>query len=119
MIATNSMPTLDGRVATLGVRPKPVLVFPPLQAVKLLDQVRKRIRYLQYSPRTEDVYVYWIRLFIRFHKLRHPRELGAQEIEAFLSWLASRVKSPRPRTSKLLAPCCSSTTRSWVSICRG
>ena len=72
MIATNSLPTLDGRVATPGVLPKPVLVLPPLQSVKMLDQVRERIRYLHYSPRTEDVYVYWIRLFIRFRKLRHP-----------------------------------------------
>ena len=63
------------------------------------DTFRKRIRYLQYSPRTEDVYVYWIRLFIRFHKLRHPRELGAQEIEAFLPWLAN-ARQVAPSTHK-------------------
>lgn len=99
MIATNLMPTLDGRVATLGVGPQPVLVFPPLQAVKLLDQVRERVRYLHYSPRTEDVYVYWIRLFIKSHNLRHPRELGAPEIEAFLSWMAN-VRQVAPSTHK-------------------
>ncbi|NWG30750.1 MAG: integron integrase [Rhodocyclaceae bacterium] len=38
--------------------------------------------------RTEDQYVFWIRRFIRFHGLRHPRELGAREVEAFLSDLA-------------------------------
>lgn len=58
MIATNSLPTLHGRVATPGVLPRPVLALPPLQAVKLLDQVGERIRYLHYSPRTEQVYVY-------------------------------------------------------------
>jgi integrase len=99
MIAINAMPTLDGRVATPGVRPTPVLVLPPLLAVRLLDQVRERIRYLHYSPRTEDVYVYWIRLFIRFHKLRHPRELGAPEVEAFLSWLAN-ARQVAPSTHK-------------------
>ena len=62
-----------------GVLPRAVLALPPLQTVKLLEQVRERIRYLHYSPRTEHVYVYWIRLFIRFHKLRHQRELGAPE----------------------------------------
>jgi len=55
---------------------------------KLLDQVRSRLRTKHYSIRTEDQYVFWIRRFIRFHGLRHPRELGAREVEAFLSDLA-------------------------------
>jgi Phage integrase, N-terminal SAM-like domain len=98
MLATTA-PSLDGRVATVGVRPKHASVLPPLVAVKLLDQVRERIRYLHYSPRTEDVYIYWIRLFIRFHKLRHPRDLGAPEVEAFLSWLAN-ARQVAPSTHK-------------------
>ncbi|MET7015159.1 integron integrase [Uliginosibacterium flavum] len=64
-------------------------VLPPLTKVKVLDQLRERIRYLHYSLRTEKVYVYWVRLFIRFHRLRHPAEMGATEVEQFLSWLAS------------------------------
>jgi len=63
--------------------------LPPLQAVKVLDQLRERIRYLHYSRRTEKAYVYWVRAFIRFHGIRHPVEMGAPEIEAFLSWLAN------------------------------
>lgn len=55
---------------------------------KLLDQVRTLIRTLHYSLRTEQAYVDWIRRFILFHKKRHPREMGKQEIEAFLSHLA-------------------------------
>jgi hypothetical protein len=39
---------------------------------------------------TERSYVYWVRGFIRFHGLRHPREMGAPEVESFLSWLANR-----------------------------
>ena len=39
------------------------VALPPLTAVKLLDQVRERVRYLHYSIRTEDAYVYWIRGF--------------------------------------------------------
>lgn len=56
---------------------------------RLLDQVRERIRYLHYSIRTESAYVHWIRSFIVFHGLRHPRDLGQAEVEAFLSHLAT------------------------------
>lgn len=65
---------------------------PPLTAVRLLDQVRERIRYKHYSLRTEQQYVYWVRAFVRFHTLRHPREMGAPEVEQFLSWLAVERK---------------------------
>ena len=62
--------------------------LPPLRAPRLLDQLRERIRYLHYSRSTEDIYVYWCRSFIRFHGLRHPRDMGGPEVEAFLTWLA-------------------------------
>jgi hypothetical protein len=58
---------------------------PPLKAVKVLDQLWERIRYLHYSLRTEEAYVHWVRGFIRFHGLRHPSNLGGAEVEAFLS----------------------------------
>ncbi len=56
---------------------------------RLLDQVRQHTRLLHYSLRTEDAYVYWVRTFVRFHKLRHPAELAQAEVEAFLSWLVT------------------------------
>jgi integron integrase len=62
--------------------------LPPLRAARVLDQLRERIRYLHYSLRTEKTYVYWVRTFIRFHRLRHPAQMGRAEIEAFLGWLA-------------------------------
>ncbi|RYF63370.1 MAG: integron integrase [Comamonadaceae bacterium] len=62
---------------------------PPLHATRLLEQVRERVRYLHYSLRTEEVYVYWVRFFIRFHGLRHPREMGRAEVERFLTMLVS------------------------------
>jgi len=64
--------------------------LPPLRAPRLLDQVRERLRYAHYSLSTERSYVYWVRWFVRFHGLRHPRDMGAPEVEAFLSWLANR-----------------------------
>lgn len=72
---------------------------PPLKSVRLLDQVRERIRYKHFSIRTEEVYVYWVRGFIRFHQLRHPREMGAAEVTQFLSWLAAE-RGVAPSTHK-------------------
>lgn len=59
------------------------------KAPKLLDQVRERICVLHYSRSTEKTYLYWIRFYIHFHGLRHPRDMGAAEVEAFLSHLAA------------------------------
>lgn len=56
---------------------------------RLLDQLRGQIRYLHYSIRTEEAYVHWVRAFVRFHGLRHPADLGAADVEAFLAWLAN------------------------------
>ncbi len=60
----------------------------PEHPPKLLDLVRDRIRAKHYSFRTEESYVGWIKRFIFFHGKRHPREMGAKEVEAFLSHLA-------------------------------
>ena len=64
----------------------------PPQAPRLLDQVRERLRYLHYSLRTEQAYVYWVRFFIRFHGLQHPRTMAKEEVEAFLIMLATERK---------------------------
>lgn len=68
-----------------ALRPPTTAPGPP----RLLDQIRARIRYKHYSPRTERAYVDWARRYILFHGKRHPRELGAAEVEAFLSYLAN------------------------------
>ncbi len=60
------------------------LASPP----RLLDQVRARIRFKHYSIRTEQTYVDWIKRFVRHFGKRHPREMGADEVQAFLSSLA-------------------------------
>lgn len=57
---------------------------------KLLERVRERIRVKHYSRSTEKTYLYWIRWYIHFHGLRHPQEMGAAEVEAFLSHLATQ-----------------------------
>ncbi len=55
---------------------------------KLLDQLRQQIRLRNYSIRTESVYAEWVKRYIRFHRYRHPLEMGAPEVEAFLTHLA-------------------------------
>lgn len=57
-------------------------------ASKLLDQVRDAIRLRHYSIRTERTYLYWIRYFIRYHGMRHPRSLDESAVRDFLSFLA-------------------------------
>lgn len=57
-----------------------------------LDQVRSEIRKRRYSPRTEEAYVSWISRYTRFHRNRHPLDMGKEEIEAFLSHLATGPK---------------------------
>ena len=61
---------------------------PAAPAPRLMDEVRRRLRLRHYSLQTEKVYVAWIRRFIRFHGRRHPRSMGAAEVERFLSELA-------------------------------
>ena len=65
---------------------------PGTRPPKLLDQLRHCIRDMHYSMRTEEAYVYWSRWFIRFHGLRHPAEMGAAEVQAFLSHLSNERK---------------------------
>src|SRR5258707_1985278 len=58
------------------------------KATRLLDRVRDAIRRRHYSDRTEETYIHWIKRFIYFSGKRHPAELGADEVTAFLNHLA-------------------------------
>jgi len=55
---------------------------------RLMDQVRETLRYHHYALRTEQSYVSWILRFIRFNEKQHPKDMGKEEIERFLSHLA-------------------------------
>ena len=65
---------------------------PPLTSARILDQLRERLRYMHYSLQTEKSYVYWVRWYIRWHGIRHPKSMGGKEVEAFLSMLANERK---------------------------
>ena len=60
---------------------------------RLLDQMRDVMRVKHYSVRTEQTYCDWVERFIRFHRLRHPRELGEPEVAEFLTHLARKYPS--------------------------
>src|SRR5688572_21256204 len=76
MIGDSPRRTMDTRQTQVTQRPR------------LLDQVRDAIRRRHYSPRTEETYIHWIKRFIYFHGKRHPREMAAPEVTAFLNYLA-------------------------------
>jgi hypothetical protein len=71
---------------------RPLEVFMPNPKLKLLDQVSEVMRFKHYSLRTEQTYREWIKRYILFHGKRHPREMGAFEVERFLSDLATTRK---------------------------
>src|SRR3712207_419547 len=70
---------------------------------QLLDQVRHTIRLKHYSRRTEDAYIYWIKKFIFFHQLRHPQEMGAEEVRHFLTHLAVKENIAASTQNQALA----------------
>jgi integron integrase len=61
-------------------------------APKLLDQLREALRTRHYARRTESTYCQWVKRFIFFHKVRHPKEMAESEINAFLTHLAVKLK---------------------------
>ncbi len=73
-------------MAESGFVAPPAAVGPP----RLLDAVRDVIRRRHYSYRTEQTYLHWIKRFIHFAGRKHPRELGAAEVTAFLNHLVQR-----------------------------
>jgi integron integrase len=70
---------------------------------KLLEQVSHLSRARHYSFRTEKSYLYWIRQYILFHRKRHPSEMGAPEVSAFLSYLAVERRVAAPTQNQALA----------------
>jgi len=80
--------------------------------MKLLDQVRDKIRKKHYSVRTEQAYVEWIRRFIIFHGKRRLKDMGEKEISQYLSHLASELKVATSTRNQPL----STTPHKWCPI---
>ena len=72
-------------------------------APRLIDRFRAAIRSRHYSRRTEKSYWFWIRFFIFRNAKRHPAEMGAEEVTAFLNWLATERKVAAATQNQALA----------------
>jgi hypothetical protein len=79
-----------GSGAGTGDQPPAVYLNGRQPGVKLLDRVRNALRVGQYALETEKTYVAWIKKYILFHGVRHPEEMGAVEVEQFLTHLAAK-----------------------------
>lgn len=69
----------------------------------LLKQMRDAAHVKHYSIRTERVHCAWVKQFLRFYRYRHPVEMGASELEAFLTNLAVRRKVSASTQNQTLA----------------
>jgi hypothetical protein len=89
------------------------------QPKKLLDQVREKIRFKHYSLSTENTYLSWIKQFILYHSKRHPADMGAAEVESFLTYLATQRQVSSSTQNQALSAILFCIARCWQSLCRG
>jgi hypothetical protein len=73
----------------MSLPPDPLHGHAPAEPPRLIPHLVEVLRVRHYSPRTIEAYVGWTRRYVRFHGVRHPREMGASEVAAFLGHLAS------------------------------
>ena len=85
----NATPLPSGRVVGRALLTKPLAAA---GKPRLLDQLRRALRSRHYSRRTEQAYCRWVKRFIFFHGVRHPKEMAEPEINAFLTHLAVERK---------------------------
>jgi len=74
-----------------------------LKEKKLLDRMRETLQAQHYSYRTERAYIDWCRRFILFHDKRHPKDMGAPEVKAFITHLATRRKAAASTQNQALS----------------
>jgi len=74
------------------IRKKKVISLNLAHPPKLLEQVRQSLRTKHYSFRTEKSYISWIKQFVLFHGKSHPKDMGEEEVNKFLTHLAVKRK---------------------------
>ena len=74
----------------------------PLQP-RLMPSLREALRLRGYSLKTEKADTYWVKRYLRFHHMRHPKEMGAKEVTSFLNHLASERRVAAATQNQALA----------------
>ena len=74
-------------------------------ASRLMDDISRAMRLHQYSYGTETTYKKWIREFILFFDKKHPRDLGAVELQAYLTYLATHRRVSASTQNQALSAC--------------
>ena len=92
---------------------------PVLRATRSLDQARERIRYKHYSLRTEQAYVQWVLMFVKWHGLRHPRDMGQQEVGDFLAMLENERRVAATTHNQALSALLFFLAKCWTWSCHG
>jgi site-specific recombinase XerD len=69
----------------------------------LIRRYREELQVRHYARRTVNTYEQWLRRFLRFHRMRHPREMGSSEVNAFLSHLAVELRVSASTQNQALA----------------
>ena len=65
--------------------------------------MRDRAAVLRYSPRTTEAYTRWVRAYVRYHGLQHPRTLGVDAVRAYLVYLAQERRVAASTQNQALA----------------
>jgi len=83
----------------------PVVVGEPslAQQRRLLPSLRDALRLRRYSLKTDKAYVHWVKRYVRFHRMCHPKDMGAREVTAFLNHLASERQVAAATQNQALA----------------
>jgi integron integrase len=76
---------------------------PPQGSPGLIQRYREELQARHYARRTVATYEQWLRRFLRFHQMRHPRQMGEAEINAFLSHLATEERVSASTQNQALA----------------
>ena len=88
----------------------------PKRPPGLIQRYREELQARHYARRTVSSYEHWLRRFLRFHRMRHPRTMGEAEINAFLSHLATKERVSASTQTKRWRPCCFSIAPCWVGL---
>jgi hypothetical protein len=87
----------------MDVKPSKLL---ELACTELVERVRETLRTRHYSYRTEQAYLDWIKRFIIFHNKRHPRDMSAEEVQAYITYLANECRVAASTQNPCTEPAC-------------